>query len=67
MEDEFRRKPSFTGGFCRVVVKGLNILAWITLCVLAIGVVMSYLTDHQLSIIHNENPPAIESTEKSGG
>jgi len=76
MEDEFGRKSSFTGGFYRVVVKGLNILAWITLCVLAIGIVIAYVTDHKLSIIHNENPPAISAAapvsapvaaEKSGG
>ena len=76
MEDEFGRKPSFTGGFYRVIVKGLNIIAWATLGIIAIGIVISYVTDHKLTIIHNENPPAaiagpavapVGAGEKSGG
>ncbi len=67
MEDEFGRKSSFVGGFYRIIVKGLNIIAWATLCIIAIGIIIAYVTDHQITIIHNENPPAIEDTEKSGG
>lgn len=64
MEDEFRR-PSFAGGFYRVIVKGLNIIAWATLGIIAIGIVIAYVTDHQITIIHNENPPAASTPEPS--
>ena len=76
MEDEFGRKSSFTGGFYRVIVKGLNIVAWATLGIIAIGIVIAYVTDHQVTIIHNENPPAastvapvapVGDSEKYGG
>ncbi|KKN39143.1 hypothetical protein LCGC14_0746630 [marine sediment metagenome] len=80
MEDEFGRKSSFTGGFYRVIVKGLNIVAWATLGIIAIGIVIAYVTDHKVTIIHNENPPAASTVapaasivapvgagEKSGG
>lgn len=67
MENEYGRGSSITGGFYRFIVKGLNIMAWITLSIIAIGIAVAYVTDHKLSIIHNENPPAVESTEKSGG
>ncbi len=61
MEDEFGRKSGFTGGFYRVIVKVLNIIAWATLVIIAIGIVIAYVTDHKLSIIHNENPSAVST------
>ena len=61
MEDEFGRKSGFTGGFYRVIVKVLNIIAWATLVIIAIGIVIAYVTDHKLSIIHNENQPAVSA------
>lgn len=61
MEDEFGKRSSFTGGFYRVTVKVLNIIAWATLCIIAIGIVISYVTDHKLTIIHDENPPAVSA------
>lgn len=67
MENEYGRGSSVMGGFYRFIVKGLNIMAWITLSIIAIGIAVAYVTDHKLSIIHNENPPAVESIEKSGG
>ncbi|KKL86577.1 hypothetical protein LCGC14_1943300 [marine sediment metagenome] len=51
----------------RFIIRGLNTIAWITLSIIAIGIVICYVTDHKLTIIHNENPPAIESIEKNGG
>lgn len=66
MEDDFGRRSSFTGGFYRVIVKGLNILAWITLSIIAIGIAVAYVTDHKLSIIHNENLPAASTVEPIG-
>lgn len=59
--------------FYRVIVRGLNILAWATLGIIAIGIVIAYATDHQITIIHNENPPAastvapVDAENKSGG
>lgn len=63
MENEYR-KPS---GVVRFIVKSLNMMAWATLGIIAIGIVIAYVTDHQITIIHNENPPAASATEKSGG
>lgn len=63
MENEHGRGS----GVMRFIIKGLNTIAWIVLSIIAIGIAVAYVTDHKLSIIHNENPPAIESTEKSGG
>lgn len=60
-------KHKMTMTFYRVIVRGLNILAWATLGIIAIGIVIAYVTDHQITIIHNENPPAATATEKSGG
>ena len=47
--------------FYRVIFKGLNLIAWATLGIIAIGIVIAYVTDHKLSIIHNENQPAVSA------
>ena len=57
------------------VVKTLNVMAWVVLGVLTIGGVIGYVTDHQISVVHNENPPTISAApvdmptadNKSGG
>jgi len=61
MEDEFGRGSNFGGSFYRIIVKGLNIIAWSTLCIIAIGFVIAYVTDHKLSIIHDENQSAVSA------
>jgi len=45
----------------RIVFKGLNILAWTILGIIAICIGIAYVTNHELSIIHNENPSAVSA------
>ena len=71
MENDYERTP----GFMRFIFKGLNLIAWTVLGIIAIGVAIAYVTDHDIAIIHNENPPAASTVapaapttvEKSGG
>ncbi len=48
------------------VVKTLNVMAWVVLGVLTIGGVIGYVTDHQISVVHNENPPVVSTVEPVG-
>lgn len=45
-------------GVVKFVVRGLNTIAWFVLGVIVIGVAIAYFTDHQITIVHNENPQA---------
>lgn len=48
------------------VIKTLNVMAWATLGVIAIGVAIAYFTDHQISVVHNENPSIVSTVEPVG-
>lgn len=48
----------------KFIVKSLNTMAWFVLGVIAIAACVAYATDHQITIVHNENLPAVEQEVK---